>query len=357
MLPGEIKAQDLHTLVTNQLDIPRNALSFTLHASPTSKVPIISSLQEAISRSTFTLDRECILSVEFFESSITNPQLEASISVPDWISCLATSPQGSLLVGSYDCKARLLQADKLSITNVTTKGPIKAACWIGSSDEYVLASMDKIITKCSLEKGKLESFSAPSNPSSVCFDSTSNSLAFALWDGNVHLKEKGLESQIICTHAGKATSIEFSQAGHLISAGWDSRVKVSDILTQKQLQTFTLSAAINAFCLPSANTIFTGLTNNRPELLDLRTSPTCTCTKLGGAHKGWISAVACKNDYILATASTDCTVKLWDLRGDVKNSIFTLDFKAKPLAVAFLPDGERLVCGGEDNLLSLYSLT
>lgn len=356
MLPGEITAQDLHTLVTDQLGIARPSLCFTLHTSTLTQVPINRTLLEAISQSSLSVDRESILSIEFFDSSITDPKQESSISIPDWISCLAPDNQGSLLIGSYDCKSRLLKSNAITVSPFASEGPIKALCWMGGGDEFAIASMEKKITKCSLERGKLDSFSVPSIPSSLCYSASTKTLAYALWDGSVQFKCANEESLVACSHTGKATSVAFSASEQLISAGWDSKVRITDLSIQKQSQIINLSAGVNSFCLPSENTIFAGLTNNRPELIDSR-STKANILKFGNVHKGWVTAVASKNDHLLATASTDCTVRLWDLRGDTKSSIFALQLKAKPLAVAFIDDGQRLVCGGEDNLLSLYTLT
>jgi WD40 repeat protein len=67
----------------------------------------------------------------------------------------------------------------------------------------------------------------------------------------------------------------------------------------------------------------------------------------GDGHKSRIECVAFSPDgATLASASIDATVKLWNVAtGKLKRTI-TVDYEARPLTVAFAPDGKSLAFGG-----------
>lgn len=74
-------------------------------------------------------------------------------------------------------------------------------------------------------------------------------------------------------------------------------------------------------------------------------------------HQGGLNAVAMTQDgQLLATASDDTSVILWNAQGD---SVRTLSggHTGKVFGVAFSPDGQRVISGGEDSLCVIWSVT
>ena len=55
---------------------------------------------------------------------------------------------------------------------------------------------------------------------------------------------------------------------------------------------------------------------------------------------------------MLASASWDGTVRIWDLES--RSCLHTLEFTEPVSAVAFTPDGERLVVGCDDARVYIY---
>lgn len=64
-----------------------------------------------------------------------------------------------------------------------------------------------------------------------------------------------------------------------------------------------------------------------------------------GGHEGWVVAVTARNDRLLASGSSDGSIKLWDL-SNPGTALATLRGEADTWCVAFRPDSEKVQVEG-----------
>ncbi|KAD3641474.1 hypothetical protein R6Q59_004085 [Mikania micrantha] len=202
--------------------------------------------------------------------------------------------------------------------------------------------------------------------SSICWNSyIRNYLASTDYDGVVKIWDAGTGYAFShhVEHERRAWSVDFSQVDpiKLASGSDDCSVKLWSINEKKSLN--TIKTVANVCCVQfspySTHLLSFGSADYRTYCYDLRNISTPLCT-LSGHHRA-VSYVKFLDCGTLVSASTDNTLKLWDLNkadfGDVSTSSCILTFKGhtneKNFVGLSVADG-YIACGSETNEVFAY---
>jgi WD40 repeat protein/serine/threonine protein kinase len=184
------------------------------------------------------------------------------------------------------------------------------------------------------------------------FDRTGRLVAVALWSpsgilkpGEVHIWDlvERKRIQIVRGHTRLIDHVRLSADGsHVVTSSFDNTVKLWDVKTGKDLGTF-LGATDMLWGLaigPDHRTVVAGGNDSVIRLWDAGTQK--EVKQLRG-HAGRVIAVAFTPDgRTLASRGDDRTVRLWDISGG--RELFSLNTDA--FGMAFSPDGHHLVTTG-----------
>lgn len=231
----------------------------------------------------------------------------------DAVFSVAISPDGRLLAsGSRDGSARVydLQSGEL-ISTAKAFGPVYSVAWIGA-DSTAIAVGDGAGTVQIVKAQTGEQLEKLEFESAVFQTATSGeqeALHVALADGSLRWQYPDNESQLAARHEGPVCCFAIVPERELIvSGGYYGILRVG-----------------------IGETDASHLDGHRETVWRLSVSPDGT---------------------MLASASWDGTVRLWDLES--RRLLHTLEFTEPVSAVAFSPDGERLVVGCDDARVYIY---
>ncbi|KAG0381010.1 DNA excision repair protein ERCC-8 [Mortierella sp. AD032] len=160
--------------------------------------------------------------------------------------------------------------------------------------------------------------------------------------------------------------------GMFTSSSFDSTIKVWDTNAMEVACTFDLENKVYSHAISSKAThglIATASSDPRIRLCDLKTG---AFTHSLPGHRGTVLSVewSPRHEYLLASGSTDTTVRLWDIRKS-SSCLCSLDLhntNSPPLSeanvahtrtvngLAFTPDGLHLVSTGHDDKMRLWNL-
>jgi WD40 repeat protein len=156
-------------------------------------------------------------------------------------------------------------------------------------------------------------------------------------------------------HAGPVRPVAYSPDGRLLaSGGSDATVQLLDAATGQQVQTFRGNTFFtNVAFSPDGRTL--AAVNEGPDatfrLWDLETKAERALT----GHTGHILGLAFHpGGKLVATASWDGTVRLWDVTPESR-AVRTFDFRSARLAycATFTPEGRHLIAGLDDGTIAI----
>lgn len=181
--------------------------------------------------------------------------------------------------------------------------------------------------------------------------------------------------QIIKAHDFIITKVIWYEldTGIFFTSSYDKTVKVWDTNTQKSITSFKLFDKVNCIalspCAKNHGLIASGTNLSDVKMCDIRTG---ACIQYLSGHSGSILSVhwSPSNEYILASAGTDKTIKLWDVR--TSKYLLTFDqfktstkrYKSKtPIShhgaitsLVWSKDGRYLYSSGTDNEIKKWDI-
>ncbi|XP_055712499.1 F-box-like/WD repeat-containing protein TBL1XR1 [Phlebotomus papatasi] len=234
---------------------------------------------------------------------------------------------GTLLAtGSYDGYARIWTTDgRLASTLGQHKGPIFALKWNKRGNYILSAGVDKTTIIWDASTGQCtQQFSFHSAPALDVDWQTNTSFASCSTDMCIHVCKLHADKPIksFQGHTNEVNAIKWDPQGHLLASCSDDMTL--KIWSMKQ------------------DTCVHDLQAHSKEIYTIKWSPTGP----GTANPNM--------NLILASASFDSTVRLWDVERGV--CIHTLTKHTEPVySVAFSPDGKFLASGSFDKCVHIWS--
>lgn len=387
MVPLAASKADLRTLlcdVFQQQDVVADGVKFDFFvllpdaATSTQRIKITKGLREALGPTT----GERLVHVEY-RVACRAPVLREQRPFADWIGCLAVTEEAAsqrLAVGAYDASVWEMDfsapENKVNLLHKMHTAPVKSVCWLAAgSDLLVSASMDRSIGIFDVASRKIV---AKMTAHAACVSGVSAAAPDAFfsgsWDATVRFwNAVTLESAIVGTHAAKVTAVTAQSAETCFAASWDEEVTLWDARRQQAVwRSAACGAAVNAAdCCrnAAADVVVTGRADGCVQLWDSRLQPTLSLSSFCHSQAQWICDVRwnAAQPHLVASASADCTVSVWDVRwvretAALNAPLHRCRFDRRVLAVAWMrrcTDSAAtsvLVCGGENNLVSFFDV-
>lgn len=234
---------------------------------------------------------------------------------------------GTLLAtGSYDGYARIWMTNgQLASTLGQHKGPIFALKWNKRGNYILSAGVDKTTIIWDASTGQCtQQFSFHNAPALDVDWQTNISFASCSTDQRIHVCKLGVDKPIksFQGHTNEVNAIKWDPQGQLLASCSDDMTL--KIWSMKQ------------------DTCVHDLQAHSKEIYTIKWSPTGPGTQNPNTN------------LILASASFDSTVRLWDVERGV--CIHTLTKHTEPVySVAFSPDGKHLASGSFDKCVHIWS--
>ena len=355
------------------------------------------------------LSSESTLTLEYVRAAVP-PKFLTSFQHDDWVSSVATSifPTKSnrdavVLSGSYDGIARVWnQSGQVLAEASGHSAAIKSVKWIDGG-EFVTGGMDRTMrlwrytAESALEanvKSIAEYVGHKSTIESIAVNAAAKRILSASADGNVgvwntNYKESPLAPEtdlpmrtkkrrlqatgpkapqhgamgMLQGHTAPVSGVAFAPNDNTVaySVSWDHTIRTWDLTTMWHVDTKTTQHPILSLCaLKSLNLLACGSSARHIILHDPRAEAQGVTAATLRGHSNAVVALSANpsNDWELASAGHDGTVRVWDVRASSSGNLFTINREGENLTgtekvfdVEWSSVG--IVSGGEDKRVQI----
>jgi WD40 repeat protein len=179
-------------------------------------------------------------------------------------------------------------------------------------------------------------------------------LASGTFEGTVRLwnAETGELKAVLVEYSNGVDAVAFSPDGKLLASG-GINLKLWDPVTGKLNREFKNSRVTEAVAFSSDGKTLASGEGSQVQLWDVETGT--LLRTLHGHAKSVRSVAFARDSSLLASASEDKTIRLWDSQTGKSTHILTTSDEVH--AIAFSPDGSRLASGTRDAKVQLWDTT
>ena len=256
--------------------------------------------------------------------------------------------------GALQIRHDILSNNELHYDNLKMNHSVDRLIFIDEFDQY-LTHNGSSIQLYSSEGLLIQSFSLDERVSAMAFCHRKNIVAGGAQNGEVVMWN--LEGQRIATSKVSfedwVNDLVFTEDGNqLFAAGRDGFIMVFDVSGEVIREFPKQEASINAIDLSSDDQyLIAGLENNNAIYFEVATVE----ERVFEGHKDRILDVALHEAAdLIATASRDETIKLWNSKGDLLATLN--DHEKRVNSIEFTPDGKYLISSSDDLTIKLWDL-